>query len=207
LDTNRARSGWILYPAFMLLVATLLTLCDALAHVRLQVLAYAEPAAGSLLPGQPTAAVFLGFLRLALACTGVAWLLFRRFAAPRLGQAVSATLVFVACYALSAVLQDHPMGLSAGALALWALRLPGPDACLRRYVLFSVLIGVAGPLVEGWSSSQGFFHYLRPDAYFVPVWLGGLYFNGALAIFASITTIEAWRQMGLQRAQQLRRTS
>lgn len=64
---------------------------------------------------------------------------------------------------------------------------------VSKLLLFSILLGVLGPVVEGYYSGVvGFFSYSDVDAYYVPCWLCGLYLNGALAVAATTSKLESW---------------
>ena len=185
-------SGWILFPAYIVLLAALLTLCDYVSHVRLNVLWYANPTHLQWFPNQPTGDVFIGFLRMALVCTTLGWLAFRSFPAPGVLRALLSAVVFVACYYASGVYKDYPMALYAGFMVIWVIQMISLKQQLYKLIVFSVLLGLCGPVWEGWASSNGFFAYYDQDAYFVPLWLSALYFNGALAVAATLATIESW---------------
>jgi hypothetical protein len=194
LGTHQWRlSGWILFPTYILLLAALLTICDYISHVRLNVLWYTNPMHLQWFPNQPTGDVFMGFLRIAAVCTALGWLGFRSFPAPAVNRALLSAVVFVACYYASGVFNDYPMSLYAGFMVLWVIQLISLKQQLAKLIIFSVLLGVSGPVLEGWSSSNGFFAYYDQDAYHVPLWLSALYFNGALAVVATLATMESWR--------------
>ena len=91
---NPVRRAAVL-AGLILAVASLLTLCDWLCHVRQDVLFYADPDKASLLAGQPTAEVFAGFLGLATIFVLVGAWLFRRDRSPGRGRAITLVAVFV----------------------------------------------------------------------------------------------------------------
>lgn len=187
-------SGWILYPLYILFLACLLTVCDYAAHVRLGVLWYANPEHFGFFPHQPTGDVWIGFLRIAAFCTALGWALFRRYPSPGLPKALAGTSIFVAVYFASGILKDSPMALYAGFMLAWTIHLLSFKHQTGKLVVFSVLLGVLGPILEGWASSRGFFAYYDQDAYHVPIWLSGLYFHGALAVAATLSVVESWRK-------------
>ena len=190
----RGVSGWILYPVYILFLAALLTVCDYASHVRLGVLWYTHPDHWGFFPQQPTGDVFIGFVRIAVFCTAVGWAFFRNFPAPGLARALLSVVAFVAVYFATGLGKDYPMSLYAGFMVTWALHLVSFQHGIRKLVLFSVLLGVLGPVLEGWASSSGFFAYYDQDAYYVPLWLSGMYLHGALAVAATLATVESWRK-------------
>lgn len=167
--------------ALILLLAVLLTICDDVAHVQQGVLSYRDPDAGSLLPDQPTLAVFAGFLALATALVLTGVRLFGRELAPGWAKPIAAVVLFLALYGLTGTFKDHPMALYSAYVLLWPglMRFAGLD--LWRLVVFSVALAVIGPLAEGVRADDGFFAYADVDAFHVPMWLSALYLNGAVA--------------------------
>lgn len=188
-------TGWILFPLYVLAVACLLTLCDYFFHVRTGVLYYTQPEHLSLFPGQPTGDVFAGFVPLGVACLATGWAFFRHLPTPGVPGALLSTFLFVATYGASGLFQDWPMSLYVAFMLLWLLQLSflfRHD--LRKLLALSVVLGLAGPVWEGYTSASGFFAYYDQDAYHVPLWLGGMYFNGALAVAATMAAVESWRR-------------
>lgn len=175
-------------------IAALLTFCDTYAHYGFGVLRYLHPTAVALLPGHPTDDVFVGFLRIGGFCGLTGWALFRRAPPARLGRGLLHTAVFVGAYFASGRFVDHPMSLHVAFLGVWCGQLLtfGPD--LGRLVAFSVLLAALGPSFEGYYVEQGFFEYLAPHAYHVPVWLAPLYLNGALAVAGTVGAVEDVRR-------------
>ncbi|MSQ03644.1 MAG: DUF2878 family protein [Myxococcales bacterium] len=196
--TSRGMSGFVLYPLYIVALAALLTLCDGLSHVRFNVLYYTHPERWSLLAGQPTGEVFIGFLRIAAFCTAAGWTLFRHYPARPIAHALASSLTFVAMYFASGIFKEYPMSLHVAFIVTWAAHLLTFEHDRMRLVLFSVLLGVLGPSFEGYFVELGFFAYNGPHAYHVPVWLGDLYFHGGLAVAATISTVENWRVAGLK---------
>jgi hypothetical protein len=168
----------------ILAVAALLTFCDWLCHVEQDVLSYRDPDAGSLLPGQPTAEVFLGFLGLAAASVPLAAWIFRAQPAPGWSKSLAALAIFVALYYGTGLLQDDPMVIQSSYLLIWLALLRWIGLDIWKLVVFSVLLAVIGPVAEGIRAEDGFFWYEDVDAFNVPLWLGALYLNGAVALAA-----------------------
>lgn len=181
----------LLLIGFTLGLAVLLTACDAFCHVVPGVLWYTRPDVGSLVEGQPTLPVFIGFVRIAAVCTGLGWWVCRRRSPEPLVKGVASTAVFVAAYAASGFGHAWPMALASAYWLSWVLHLwwyprdPWPTVAL------CVVLGVAGPLGEGYVSQTGFFAYHQAHAYHVPVWLGGLYLHGGLAIVGTLPAVLA----------------
>ena len=186
-------SGVFLWPVYVVLLAALLTFCDAFSHVQFNVLHYATRGRWELVIGQPTWEVFVGFCRIGLFCTAAGWAMFRKYPAPTLFRGLLSAAIFAAMYFASGVFAAHPMILFNVFLLAWALQLWTFTHDLARLVLFSALLGVLGPSFEGMISSTGVFAYNEPHIYHVPVWLSGLYLNGGLAVAATISRVERWR--------------
>lgn len=183
---------WLLLAGFTLGLAVLLTACDAFCHVRPGVLRYPRADEGSLVAGQPTLAVFIGFLRIAAVCTGLGWLACRHRSPEPLRKGLASSVVFVAAYAASGIWQDAPMALTSAFWLTWVLHLRFYPHAPWSTVALCVVLGVAGPVGEGYVSQTGFFAYRAPHAYHVPVWLGGLYLHGGLAIVGTLPAVLAW---------------
>jgi hypothetical protein len=181
-------------PALAVLIAALLTACDLVCHVGQGVLVYERPEHRSLFAGQPTGDVFLGFLQVGAFCALSGWALFWDAPTRGLRKTVASGAAFVACYAASGAWVAWPMTLHAAFLISWlahAATFSGPD---RRLVAYAITLGVMGPVWEGRGVEDGFFHYVAPHAYHVPIWLMGLYMHGALAVASAITTLASWRR-------------
>lgn len=192
-------SGFLLYPLYIAAMAALLTLCDGLSHVRLNVLSYTHPERWSLLAGQPTGEVFIGFLRIGAFCTATGWAIFRHYPARSVVQGVGSSLAFAALYLASGIFKDYPMSLHVAFMVTWAAHLLTFEHDRIRLLLFSLLLGLLGPSFEGYFVEQGFFAYKVSHAYHVPVWLGDLYLHGGLAVAATISIVERWRVAGFKR--------
>ena len=182
----------LLLAGYTLALAVLLTLCDACCHVRTGVLFYTHPDEGSLFGGQPTWPVFVGFVRIAAVCTGLGWWTCRQLPPSPLGRGLASTAAFVACYAASGIWTDAPMTLHALFLLAWIGHLWFYPDRPWTTVALCVVLGVAGPVGEGYVSQTGFFAYHRADAYHVPVWLSGLYLHGGLAIAGTLPRVMSW---------------
>jgi hypothetical protein len=181
-----------------LFIAILLTLCDYYCHTYFNVLYYHSPQDGlfSLFPNHPTSIIFMNFFGIGIYCTVTGWFIFRQMKPLPNEQTIFTLLVFVLFYYLSGYLQSNPMFLNNLFLIVWGLQLVNMnrDKDMNKLVLFSILLGVLGPVVEGYYSGVvGFFAYNDVDAYYVPCWLCGLYLNGALAIAATTSKLESWR--------------
>jgi hypothetical protein len=88
-------------------------------------------------------------------------------------------LWFTGAYAASGLLGNRHPGFLASALgATWVVRVArrrerGP------VVVASVVLALAGVVYEGTLCGAGVFHYVHPSVYHVPIWLAGLYLQGA----------------------------
>jgi hypothetical protein len=97
---------------------------------------------------------------------------------PKSADFVTGTAWFVAAYAASGVFDAHPIALAVAFVLAWALRValarqPGP------LVAYSLLLAAAGTAAEAILSAAGTFAYADPDMIGVPIWLPGLYLQGA----------------------------
>ncbi|MFZ5531589.1 MAG: hypothetical protein ACOY4U_11155 [Pseudomonadota bacterium] len=176
-----------------------MTVGDYVCHVNNGVLEYANPDAYSLFPGQPTGHVFLNFFFLiAVASVSVGWLAFRNTPEPpRFISVLISSAVFFSLYYLSGYLKDSPMTVFSISMVVWAIQAHIFQSRLPGIIWYSVVIGIWGPVWEGWFSEGGFFIYYDQDAYFVPVWLSALYFNGAIAIATAVAVLDRWRVEGI----------
>lgn len=191
--------GLALIPGYLILLAAMMTVGDYVCHVNNQVLEYANPGAYSLFPGQPTGQVFLNFfIFIAVASVSVGWFAFRKTPEPpRLIPVLTSSAVFFSLYYLSGYLKSSPMTVFSICMIVWAIQVHIFQSRLPGIIWYSVVIGIWGPMWEGWFSENGFFIYYDQDAYFVPVWLSALYFNGAIAIAAAVALLEKWRVGGI----------
>lgn len=172
----------VTYALMTLGLAAVLTLWDAIAHVQQDVLSYSEPDRGSLLNGQPTAAVFAGFLGLSAFCLVAGYAAFGNALKPKTWKVLLSLALFLTLYYLTGVLKDDPMLIYAAYMAVWVVHLRWSGLDPMRLIMLSVLVGVAGPVAEGVRASDGFFAYADEDAFYVPLWLSALYFNGGVTL-------------------------
>ena len=88
--------------------------------------------------------------------------------------------LLVVAYTSTVVLDEAPVLVTAGLLALLAIRLT-----VRRVPgdwLYALLGAVAGPLVEATLAAADAFDYADPDFAGIPLWLPALWANGGLFI-------------------------
>ena len=88
--------------------------------------------------------------------------------------------LIVAAYLSTVVLDEAPVLLTAGLLALLAIRLafrPVPGDWL-----YALIGAVAGPVVEATISALGAFDYADPDVAGIPMWLPALWALGGIFI-------------------------
>ncbi|MBM9502413.1 DUF2878 family protein [Leptospira sp. 201903071] len=97
-------------------------------------------------------------------------------------------LWFVAAYFASGLFADRPFVLAASYLFLWIFRITFSKE-RKELVLFSVLLAIAGTLMEGLISRAGLFIYFQPNFLLVPIWLPGLYLHGAPLIWNLVSWI------------------
>lgn len=159
-------------------VAALLTFCDWFCHVRQGVLVYGEPITGEWLPGQPTPLVFLLFLVCAAIGMAIAGPRLRERPAIGLAATLVGVLVFVAFYWGSGRFADHPLAFALACVGVWQAEVALSQR-RAELIAFSLVLAIAGTLVEGLVSSTGCFAYVKPDFLGVPMWLPGLYLVGA----------------------------
>lgn len=183
----------VLLPlAHAVMVAVLLTFCDALCHVRFGVLVYHRPEHLSLVPGQPTGDVAFGFLQLGLFVALVGHATCRTLPSPGVARALASVAIFALHYLASGLFQDWPMSLYGASLLTWCLHLGLYREGLRRMIGLSVLFAALGPPWEGHAVTQGFFHYVQAATYHVPIWLSALYLHGGIAVAATSAEIASW---------------
>lgn len=175
---------------YVALVAGLLTVCDWACHVRQGVLSYGAPIVGELLPGQPTPAVYLLFFTCAALGVAIGWPRLRLRPAPGPAKTLLHVVVFVATYYASGLFADHPLGFALACVGVWQAQVALNE---RRGELIaaSLLLALAGTLIEALVASTGFFAYARPDLLGVPIWLPGLYLVGAPAALATLAELAA----------------
>lgn len=86
--------------------------------------------------------------------------------------------LFLGAYGATGLFNRWPAALAVALLAVWLVRV-AIDEHRTVLALFAVLLAAGGTLYEGTLAGTGAFHYTRPDLYHVPVWLPGIYLNGA----------------------------
>ena len=101
----------------------------------------------------------------------------RETSAARIAFACAA---FFAAYASTGPLADWGPWLGLLLTLLWIPRVLLLRS--RAALIFSLLLAVLGPLGEAAIAATGRFHYLTPDLYAVPSWLGAVYLHGALVL-------------------------
>ena len=172
------RWGW--FVVLSLVGGVGLTLCDRV-HLEYRVLKQA----GEPLFSQ-AAWVFPSFVLM----SAIALLGFRALHQPlarlrepfSLGRAVWSMLAFFAVYASTGPFAEHGWKLAALLGTFWLLRLAlRPD---RPALIYSLILGLLGPLAEAANSAAGNFHYLHPDLGLVPSWLPMIYLHGGLMVAA-----------------------
>jgi hypothetical protein len=87
-------------------------------------------------------------------------------------------LLFVAAYGATGLFHRWPAALAVGLVVPWLVRL-ALEHDRAVLVAWSLLLAAGGTLYEGTLAGTGAFHYTRPDLYHVPLWLPGIYLNGA----------------------------
>jgi hypothetical protein len=201
-DKRTTPVNCFVYAFYVLFLASLITLCDYYCHLRLGVLSYNFPEHGiSLFPNHPTSDVFLGFVGMSLFCAVSGKVYFGSMPAPSIVSSAASIIIFASQYYASGVFQDFPMTINNVFLVTWGVRLVKFDSrFVNTLLLYSLVLGIGGPLVEGfYSSAVGFFVYNSPHAYNVPMWLCPLYLNGALAVASTVASIESWLNPDLVR--------
>jgi Protein of unknown function (DUF2878) len=88
--------------------------------------------------------------------------------------------LIVAAYLSTVVLDETPVLVAAGLVALLALRLTLRP--VRGDWLYALLGAVVGPAIEATLSAAGAFDYANPDLAGIPLWLPALWANGGLFI-------------------------
>jgi hypothetical protein len=102
---------------------------------------------------------------------------FARRAPGRSRTAIDAVL-FLAAYGATGLFHRWPVGLTVVLPIAWLVRLAVDDD-RGLLLVWSLLLALGGTLYEGTLAGTGAFHYTRPDVYHVPMWLPGIYLNGA----------------------------
>ncbi|MCF8276247.1 MAG: hypothetical protein K9J17_05875 [Flavobacteriales bacterium] len=170
---------------FALVGAVVATLCDA-NHVFTETLSYPKP----FLFGQAWF-VFPGFV-VAFSFMGLNYI-YAPFFFPKAATSTQSTsagslpvfadslILFMMVYLMSGFGNDEPVMLSIIFYASFLLR------WLFTYerffiLLFAILLGIGGMVVEGAMTQIDLVHYRQPEIFGVPFWLGGVYMHGALAL-------------------------
>jgi hypothetical protein len=188
ISVVRSQRGFGFYVISTCLVAVVVTLCDYFCHTRMNVLYYHHPNRGiSFFHGHPTQEVFLNFLAMSAALVFVGSILFKDFPDHDMDLFLWNFLVFIGFYYCTGLFSDYPMTLHSVFLAVWSLNIHAFRGDIPRIAAFCVLLGILGPVIEGYFSENGFFAYFFPHIYNVPVWLSSLYLQGGLAIVSGIT--------------------
>ena len=164
---------------------TLLTLCDRLFHVSFGVLGYSNP----MFTGQAWW-VWPNFIGASLGMVLAAkWWFVARIRTPSTSQIVVSVSLFVSVYAASGLFADYPRTLLLAFVLTWALRLAlNPN--WKTILPFSILLAIAGCVVEGVLTLTGEFAYRHPDLFHAPMWLAGLYLHGAFALLHLVRVLE-----------------
>ena len=170
---------------FSILGAIVATLCDA-NHIFTETLSYPEPflfdQALFVLPG-----FFVAFTIMALNYH-YATPLFPKSAengismsAGTLAPFVESFLFFMMIYLMSGFGNYHPVLLSVIFFGSFFIRLALTYE--KTFILlFAILLGIGGMVVEGAMTQVDLVHYREPEIFGVPYWLGGVYMHGALAL-------------------------
>lgn len=136
----------------------------------------------------------MNFFGIGMYCVITSWMIFSSMKPLTNEHTIFTLFTFILFYYLSGLLQDSPMFLNNLYLIIWGIQLINFNSEFNKLLLYSIFLGVLGPVVEGYYSGvMKFFAYNDVDAYYVPCWLCGLYLNGALAIVAITTKLESWR--------------
>lgn len=189
----RPTSNFILFSSYVIAVGVLLTLCDHFFHVRFEVLKYNDVSPeSSYFPEHPTLEVLKGFLGIGVFCVLSGTLFFGNSKSTMI-RATLSLIVFVVEYYFSGAFKEYPLTLHNAFLAVWVLQLLSFSS-LRLMVPYCVLLGILGPVVEGYYTTTGFFSYQVPDVvYHVPIWLSSLYMNGGVAVAASLCWVNNFK--------------
>lgn len=170
---------------FSILGAIVATLCDA-NHVFTETLSYPEPflfgQAIFVLPG-----FFVAFTFMALNYHYVT-AVFPKSAEKGISMSagtfapfVESFLFFMMVYLLSGFGNYHPDLLSVIFFGSFFIRLA--FIYEKTFILlFAIMLGIGGMLVEGAMTQVDLVHYREPEIFGVPYWLGGVYMHGALAL-------------------------
>ena len=111
--------------------------------------------------------------------------------------------LFLGAYGATGLFNRWPVALAVALLALWLVRV-AVDEHRAVLVVFAVLLAAGGTLYEGALAATGAFHYTRPDVFHVPVWLPGIYLNGAALALDVARALFTREEAGPVRARLLR---
>jgi hypothetical protein len=151
-------------------------LCDQI-HVLFGVLSYRDPfflgQGWWVAPnfGVATIVVFAAVLP-------IARLRARRAGKPSLGEIGFGAFFFLASYVATGVFDARPIALSLALAGAWVSRMVFGKMTLELAV-FSVALGIAGPLYEIILTSTGAYTFRHPGVWSVPYWLPFLYMQTA----------------------------
>ena len=96
------------------------------------------------------------------------------------GVRVAELALIVAAYLSTVVLDEAPVLVTAGLIALVAIRLTFRP--VEGDWLYALIGAVAGPVIEAGISAAGAFDYADPDVAGIPMWLPALWANGGIFI-------------------------
>lgn len=89
--------------------------------------------------------------------------------------------IFALVYLLSGFAHDSPMFLNVFFYGLFFVRLAVTYE--RTFILLlAIVLGIGGMVGEGLLALSGNVAYSRPEIFYVPYWLGGVYMHGAFAL-------------------------
>ena len=181
LNTQQTRGAAML----VLMAATVATLCDKV-HVMTHTLVYPPPT----IDGQAWWVFPCFFMAFSIMVVG--YLIFARHLPEKIEREYSRTggdlsglvesfLLFVMVYLLSGFASNHPLFLNALFYGTFMIRLSVAKDRLFMAVI-GLVLAVGGAFAEGVFAMMGLMDYSRPDFFYVPAWLPGLYLHGAFAL-------------------------
>ena len=179
------KSNLIKLLPFALLGAMVATICDA-NHVFTEALSYPNPflfgQASFVFPGFVIAFLFMGFNYLfAPSFFPKAVSNTQSTSAGSLTVFVESLLLFMMVYLVSGFGNHEPKLLAIIFYVSFLIRLAFTYE--RMFILlFAIILGIGGMVVEGAMTQFDLVHYREPEVFGVPYWLGGVYMHGALAL-------------------------
>ncbi len=179
------KSNLIKLLPFALLGAMVATICDA-NHVFTEALSYPNPflfgQAAFVFPGFVIAFLFMGLNYLFAPCFfPKAVKNVESTSAGSFDAFVENLLFFMMVYLLSGFGNHEPELLSIIFYGSFLIRLAFTYE--RMFILlFAIILGIGGMVVEGAMTQFDLVHYREPEVFGVPYWLGGVYMHGALAL-------------------------